>query len=95
VALRDVAEKVQRGEGTLGKLINDDKAYEDARATLANLRHLSEKLEKGEGVLGKLITDDELGQEVEKTMKKVQKAAEGVEEQSPITALGILLGLIF
>ncbi len=95
VALRDVAEKVQRGEGTLGKLINDDKAYEDARATLANLRHLSEKLEKGEGVLGKLITDDELGREVEKTIKKVQKAAEGVEEQSPITALGILLGLIF
>ena len=95
VALRDVAEKVQRGEGTLGKLINDDKAYEDARATLANLRHLSEKLEKGEGVLGKLITDDELGQEVEKTIKKVKKAAEGVQEQSPITALGILLGLIF
>jgi phospholipid/cholesterol/gamma-HCH transport system substrate-binding protein len=95
VALRDVAEKVQRGEGTLGKLINDDEAYQDARATLANLRHLSEKLDSGEGVLGKLITDDELGQEVEKTIKKVQKAAEGVQEQSPITALGILLGLIF
>ncbi len=95
VALRDVAEKVQRGEGTLGKLINDDEAYEDARATLANLRRLSEKLDRGEGVLGKLITDDELGREVEKTMKKVQKAAEGVQEQSPITALGILLGLIF
>jgi phospholipid/cholesterol/gamma-HCH transport system substrate-binding protein len=95
VALRDVAEKVQRGEGTLGKLINDDEAYQDARATLANLRHLSEKLDSGEGVLGKLITDDELGQEVEKTIKKVKKAAEGVQEQSPITALGILLGLIF
>jgi phospholipid/cholesterol/gamma-HCH transport system substrate-binding protein len=95
VALRDVAEKVQRGEGTLGKLINDDEAYQDARATLANLRHLSEKLDSGEGVLGKLITDDELGKEVEKTIKKVKKAAEGVQEQSPITALGILLGLIF
>ena len=95
VALRDVTEKVQRGEGTLGKLINDDEAYQDARATLANLRHLSEKLERGEGVLGRLITDDELGQEVEKTIKKVQEAAEGVREQSPITALGILLGLVF
>jgi phospholipid/cholesterol/gamma-HCH transport system substrate-binding protein len=95
VAVRDVAEKVQRGEGTLGKLISDDGAYEDARATLANLRNLSEKLDKGEGLLGKLITDDELGQEVEKTMKRVQEAAEGVREQSPITALGILLGLLF
>jgi phospholipid/cholesterol/gamma-HCH transport system substrate-binding protein len=94
-ALRDVAEKVRRGEGTLGKLVNDDGAYEDVRVTLANLRRLSEKLERGEGILGKLITDDELGQEVEKTMKRVQEAAEGVREQSPITALGILLGLLF
>jgi phospholipid/cholesterol/gamma-HCH transport system substrate-binding protein len=95
VAVRDVAEKVQRGEGTLGKLINDDGAYRDARVTLANLRNLSEKLEKGEGLLGKLITDEELGQEVEKTVKRVQEAAEGVREQNPVTALGILLGLIF
>ncbi len=95
VALRDVAEKVQRGEGTLGKLINDDEAYEDARATLANLRRLSEKLESGEGLLGKLIMDDQLGHEVEKTVRKVQEAAEGVREQNPVTALGILLGLIF
>ena len=95
VALREVAEKVQRGDGTLGKLINDDGAYRDARTTLANLKHLSEKLDRGEGVLGKLITDDELGQEIEKTVKRVQQAAEGVQEQSPITALGILLGLIF
>jgi phospholipid/cholesterol/gamma-HCH transport system substrate-binding protein len=95
VAMRDVAEKVQRGEGTLGKLISDDGAYQDARATLANLRRLSEKLDKGDGLLGKLITDDKLGLEVEKTMKKVQEAAEGVREQNPVTALGILLGLIF
>ena len=95
VALRDVAEKLQRGEGTLGKLINDDEVYQDARATLANLRHLSEKLESGDGLLGKLIMDDQLGQEVEKTMKRVQEAAEGVREQSPVTALAILLGLIF
>jgi phospholipid/cholesterol/gamma-HCH transport system substrate-binding protein len=94
-ALREIVEKVQRGDGTLGKLINDDGAYRDARATLANLKHLSEKLDRGEGVLGKLITDDELGQEIEKTVRRVQQAAEGVQEQSPITALGILLGLIF
>jgi len=95
VAVREVAEKLQRGEGTLGKLINDDGAYRDARVTLANLRHLSEKLERGDGVLGRLITDDELGHEMEKTMKRVQEAAEGVREQNPVTALGILLGLIF
>jgi phospholipid/cholesterol/gamma-HCH transport system substrate-binding protein len=95
VAWGDVAEKIQRGEGTLGKLISDDEAYRDARATLANLRRVSERLDRGEGVLGKLITDEELSQDVEKTVKKVQKAAEGVQEQQPITALALILGLIF
>jgi hypothetical protein len=42
-----------------------------------------------------LITDEQLGREVEKTVKRVQEAAEGVREQNPVTALGILLGLIF
>ncbi len=94
-ALRDMAEKVQRGEGTLGKLINDDEAYEDARDTLANLKSLSEKLEKGEGTLGKLLADDQLIEDVEKALKKVEKGMEGLEEQTPITVLGTLLGLIF
>ena len=95
VVFREIAEKVQKGEGTLGKLISDDEAYRDARATLANLRRVSERLDRGEGVLGRLITDDELGQDVEKTVKKVQKAAEGAREQQPITALALILGLIF
>ncbi|NIS60396.1 MAG: MCE family protein [Proteobacteria bacterium] len=95
VAMRDVAEKVQRGEGTLGKLINDDEAYQDAKVTLANLRRASERLDRGEGVLGRLITDEELGRDVENTIRKVEKAAEGAREQQPVTALGILLGLIF
>jgi hypothetical protein len=33
--------------------------------------------------------------EAEKTMKKVQKAAEGIEEQTPITVLGTIIGIFF
>jgi hypothetical protein len=33
--------------------------------------------------------------EAEKTMKKVQKAAEGIEEQTPISVLSIIMGLFF
>jgi hypothetical protein len=33
--------------------------------------------------------------EAEKTMKKVQRAAEGIEEQTPITVLGTIIGIFF
>jgi len=50
---RDISAKVQRGEGTLGKLINDEEAYQDVRKTLVALRDVAEKVQRGEGMLGK------------------------------------------
>jgi phospholipid/cholesterol/gamma-HCH transport system substrate-binding protein len=52
-------------------------------------------VEKGEGTLGKLVSDDQLMKEAEKTMRKIQKAAESIEEQTPITVLGTLIGIFF
>jgi len=93
--LKNVSEKIERGEGTLGKLIQDESLYKEAKETLQSMKGIAEKVEKGEGTLGKLINDDTLVKETEKTMKKVQKAAEGIQEQTPITVLGTLLGLFF
>jgi len=94
-ALKTVSEKIERGEGTLGKLIQDESLYKDAKETLQSMKGIAEKVEKGEGTLGKLINDDTLVKETEKTMKKVQKAAEGIQEQTPITVLGTIIGLFF
>ncbi len=93
--VKEIAGKVERGEGTLGKFIQDESLYTEARETLQSMRGLAEKVEKGEGTLGKLIHDDSLIKETEKTMKKVQKAAEGIQEQTPITVLGTIIGLFF
>jgi len=93
--LKNVSEKIERGEGTLGKLIQDESLYQEAKETLQSMKGIAEKVEKGEGTLGKLINDDSLIKETEKTMKKVQKAAEGIQEQTPITVLGTIIGLFF
>jgi len=93
--LKNVSDKIERGEGTLGKLIQDESLYNEAKETLHSMKGIAEKVEKGEGTLGKLISDDTLAKEAEKTMKKVQKAAEGVQEQTPITVLGTIIGLFF
>jgi len=99
---KNVAEKVERGEGTLGKLVKDESLYQEAKETVQSARDavqavkgIAEKVEKGEGTLGKLVNDDQLMKETEKTLKKVQKAAEGIQEQTPITVLGTIIGLFF
>jgi phospholipid/cholesterol/gamma-HCH transport system substrate-binding protein len=94
-SMKGIAEKVEKGEGSLGKLIHDESLYTEAKETLQSVRGIAEKVEKGEGTLGKLISDDSLVKETEKTMKKVQKAAEGIQEQTPITVLGTIIGLFF
>jgi phospholipid/cholesterol/gamma-HCH transport system substrate-binding protein len=93
--LKNISETIERGEGTLGKLVKDESLYQDAREAVQSVKGFTEKLEKGEGTLGKLISDDTLAKEAEKTMKKVQKAAEGIEEQTPITVLGTIIGIFF
>jgi phospholipid/cholesterol/gamma-HCH transport system substrate-binding protein len=94
-ALKNVSEKIENGEGTLGRLVQDESLYNEARETLQSIKGFTEKIEKGEGTLGKLVSDDTLVKEAEKTMKKVQKAAEGIQEQTPITVLGTIIGLFF
>lgn len=43
-SLSSILEKMDRGEGTLGKLVNDDRLYERARDAVVNLQRASEEL---------------------------------------------------
>ena len=52
--------KVERGEGNLGKLLNDEKLYADARDTIEKLNAIAARLERGEGTAGMLLKDDKL-----------------------------------
>jgi phospholipid/cholesterol/gamma-HCH transport system substrate-binding protein len=60
---REVSEKLARGEGLLGGMLQDDgdgntgQAGADFRAAMANLRAVSEKIKAGEGTMGALIED--------------------------------------
>lgn len=53
-----VVARVERGEGSLGKLLAKDEVYEDVRALTANLRSVTDRLAQGEGSLGRLLADD-------------------------------------
>lgn len=64
-SIKDIAGKINRGEGTLGRLVNDDSVYksfdaigQDVKAVAAQLKEITERINKGEGTLGKLVKDD-------------------------------------
>lgn len=55
-----IAKKIEKGEGTLGRLITDDGLYREIRGIAGNLSRVSQQIAKGEGTLGRLVADDQL-----------------------------------
>jgi phospholipid/cholesterol/gamma-HCH transport system substrate-binding protein len=92
-AIKEVVANLQGASAGLNEMIQQNKGRVNTIVT--NLDDITTKVKKGEGTLGKLVTDEQFYNEAEKTMKKMQKAAEGVQEQTPITTLGAVLGLFF
>jgi len=85
--MEDIGEKVNKGEGTLGKLITDETIYRDAKevvekvkGTAETLKNVSDKIERGEGTLGKLIQDDSLYNEAKETLQSMKGIAEKVDK---------------
>lgn len=66
--------RLDRGEGTLGKLLSaDDTVYSNVFSTVGNLKDISERLNRGEGTLGKLLSaDDQVYQNVSVTMANLK-----------------------
>jgi|ERR1041384_6802586 phospholipid/cholesterol/gamma-HCH transport system substrate-binding protein len=92
---RTVMEGVQKGEGTLGKLTKDEALYKETTTAMTNLREILEKINQGQGSVGKLVNDESLFKNVKMTLQKVEKATEGLEDQGPLSVLGILVNNLF
>ena len=74
VKLNTVVSRIERGEGTVGKLLSSDETiYNDVKETAAAVKSISLRLEKGEGMLGKLLSsDDTLYNDIKETAAAVK-----------------------
>jgi phospholipid/cholesterol/gamma-HCH transport system substrate-binding protein len=84
--LESISVKLNAGEGTLGRLINEDALYTDLQgvvadfksasgdfeATLADVRGLVEGVKAGEGTLGRLLVGEELADSLQQTVANLQ-----------------------
>ena len=71
-----IADRVERGEGTVGKLLSsDDTVYNDLKRTLASAADIAERINRGEGTVGKLLSkDDTLHDEIKDSLAAFRKA---------------------
>ena len=92
---RGLLDKAKTGNGTVGKLINDDKLYREAADAMSNLRQVLEKINQGKGSVGTLVNDKEFYNNAKLTLQKLDKATEGLEDQGPLSVLGLIVNNLF
>ena len=92
---RKIIDGVNAGEGSLGKLVKDEKLYTETTASMTSLKEILQKMNSGQGTVGKLINDQEFYKNAKLTLQKVDKATEGLEDQGPLSVLGILVNNLF
>ncbi len=85
--LDELTTKLNQGQGTLGRLINEDGLYtevmavvtdfrsasEDLKGALSGVRDLIAKVEAGEGTLGRLLVDDTIAGDLQAAMANLRE----------------------
>jgi phospholipid/cholesterol/gamma-HCH transport system substrate-binding protein len=76
--LERVITKIDKGEGTLGRLVNNPALYDEMTAMSAKLNLLLSRLDSGEGTLGKLMADPSLYDNLNHTMINLADLSEQI-----------------
>jgi len=88
-------DEISTGQGTIGRLLKEDKLYVQTTAAMDSLQQILEKMNRGQGTVGKLINDETFLKNARMTLQKVDKATEGLEDQGPLSVLGIAVNTLF
>jgi len=69
--LSDISEGMKKGDGTVGKLLNDSTTVDRLNKTLASLQEVTDKINQGKGTIGKLVNEEE-------TVKNLNESLAGI-----------------
>lgn len=79
VPANDILNKANQGDGTLGRIINDESLYKsldtaviETRQTMTRLQTTIDKINSGEGSAGKLVNDPALYDSLNKTVAQLE-----------------------
>jgi phospholipid/cholesterol/gamma-HCH transport system substrate-binding protein len=92
---RKVVDQINSGQGTVGKLVKDDKLYRETTEAMTNAKEILQKVNQGQGTVGKLVNDQEFYKNAKLTLQKLDQATESLEDQGPLSVLGLALSKLF
>jgi phospholipid/cholesterol/gamma-HCH transport system substrate-binding protein len=90
--LQSITDKVNKGEGTLGRLINDPKLHDELVATIgeiknsaneaksfiANAQAIIDQVKKGEGAIGTLVFDQKAGEDIKASIASLRAVSDKI-----------------
>ncbi len=85
-SLRSTSDKIEKGEGTLGKLIHDAELYDNLKTASEDFKKMASDIDEGKGTLGKLIKDEKLGDDVQKVFDNLSEITGNVKEGKGVLA---------
>jgi phospholipid/cholesterol/gamma-HCH transport system substrate-binding protein len=95
VEVRGVVSGITNGQGTIGKLVTDATLYNATTASMTNLDQILRKVNQGQGTIGRLVNDQEFYKNAKLSLQKLDKMADGLEDQGPLTVIGIMANNLF
>lgn len=72
IPANEILNKANQGEGTLGRIVNDESLYKNLDATVNELQGTLNKVNRGEGTAGKLVNDAELYNSLNRTVAQLE-----------------------
>lgn len=88
--VQGVVSGITNGQGTIGKLVTDETLYNATTASMTNLDQILLKINQGQGTIGRLVNDQEFYKNAKLTLQKMDKMADGLEDEGPLTVIGIM-----
>lgn len=86
IPANEILNKANRGEGTLGRVINDEQLYEsldgavtETRSTMTRLQTTIDRLNRGDGSAGKFLNDPALYQSLNRTVSQLESIATDIK----------------
>jgi len=75
IPANEILNKANQGEGTLGRIINDEKLYINLDAAIREMQATLDKINRGDGTAGKLVNDPALYNNLNNTVAQLETIA--------------------